>query len=210
VAACLDVTPIADVIRIAASDVFERPIYAGCAIAVVQSSAPVKVLTVRPAAFTPAKRCERAAPIELRAALRSVDGVRVVSRETTRSDRPELASARIVVAGGRGLGGRENFLRHLEPLADRLGAALGASRAAIDARYIANRYQIGQTGTIVAPNLYIAVGISGAIQHLAGMKDARTIVAINSDPDAPIFAVADYGVVGDLNVIVPELIAALS
>ncbi|MCG5075070.1 electron transfer flavoprotein subunit alpha/FixB family protein [Paraburkholderia tagetis] len=209
IAAKLDVAQISDITAVISADTFERPIYAGNAIATVQSADPVKVITVRATSFDPVAAQGASAEVETIEAAADAGVSQFVSREVTRLDRPELMSAHIVVSGGRGLGSGENYTKVLEPLADKLGAALGASRAAVDAGYVPNDYQVGQTGKIVAPQLYVAVGISGAIQHLAGMKDSKVIVAINSDEDAPIFGVADYGVVGDLNVIVPALAAHL-
>ena len=209
VAALLDVAQISEVTGIDSADTFRRPIYAGNAIATVQSSDPIKVLTVRGTSFDEAAAEGGSAVIEKVAAV-AVDGQpALVGREQASSDRPELTAAQVVVAGGRGLGSAEQFQAVLEPLADRLGAALGASRAAVDAGYAPNDWQVGQTGKIVAPQLYIAVGISGAIQHLAGMKDSRIIVAINKDEEAPIFSVADYGLVADLFEAVPALTAKL-
>ena len=209
VAALLDVAQISEVTGIDSADTFRRPIYAGNAIATVQSSDPIKVLTVRGTSFDEAAAEGGSAVIEKVAAV-AVDGQpALVGREQASSDRPELTAAQVVVAGGRGLGSAEQFQSVLEPLADRLGAALGASRAAVDAGYAPNDWQVGQTGKIVAPQLYIAAGISGAIQHLAGMKDSRIIVAINKDEEAPIFSVADYGLVADLFEAVPALTAKL-
>jgi electron transfer flavoprotein alpha subunit len=210
VAAKLDVAQLSDITKVISADTFERPIYAGNAIATVQSSDPVKVITVRATGFDPVAATGGSASIEKQAAADSKAQSAFVSRELTKSDRPELTAAKIIVSGGRGLGSGEKYQEIVAPLADKLGAALGASRAAVDAGYVPNDYQVGQTGKIVAPQLYIAVGISGAIQHLAGMKDSKVIVAINKDPEAPIFSVADYGLVADLNVAVPELTKALS
>ncbi|SFT86203.1 electron transfer flavoprotein subunit alpha/FixB family protein [Paraburkholderia aspalathi] len=208
-AARLDVAQISDIIAIVGADTFDRPIYAGNAIATVQSCDPVKVVTVRTTAFDPAADDGGGATVERIEAAPDTGISRLVSRELTRQDRPELTSAAIVVSGGRGLGSAENYAKILTPLADKLNAALGASRAAVDAGFVPNDYQVGQTGKIVAPQLYVAVGISGAIQHLAGMKDAKVIVAINKDPEAPIFAIADYALEADLFVAVPEMTAAL-
>ncbi|WP_322084909.1 electron transfer flavoprotein subunit alpha/FixB family protein [Burkholderia cepacia] len=209
IAAKLDVAQISEITAVVSVDTFERPIYAGNAIATVQSSDPIKVITVRATGFDPVAAEGGSASVEKIEAAADVGKSRFVSREVTKLDRPELTSAKIIVSGGRGLGSGENYTKVLEPLADKLSAALGASRAAVDAGYVPNDYQVGQTGKIVAPQLYIAVGISGAIQHLAGMKDSKVIVAINKDPEAPIFSVADYGVVGDLFTLVPEAVAAL-
>ncbi len=207
VAAKLDVGQISEITKVVSADVFERPIYAGNAIATVQSLDEIKVLTVRAVNFEAAAMNGTSTIQPIMAAADSGKSI-FISRELATSGRPDLSSARIVVSGGRGLGSSENF-RILEPLADELGAALGASRAAVDAGFVANDLQIGQTGKIVGPDLYIAVGISGAIQHLAGMTDSRVIVAINKDPEAPIFGVADYGIVGDLFDVVPDLVNEL-
>jgi electron transfer flavoprotein alpha subunit len=209
VAAKLDVAQLSDITRVVSADTFERPIYAGNAIATVQSTDPVKVITVRTTGFDPVAATGGSASIEKKEAAVSKTTSSFVGRELTKSDRPELTAAKIIVSGGRGLGSGEKYQELIAPLADKLGAALGASRAAVDAGYVPNDYQVGQTGKIVAPELYIAVGISGAIQHLAGMKDSKVIVAINKDPEAPIFSVADYGLVADLNTAVPELTKAL-
>ena len=213
VAAKLDVAQLSDITRVVSSDTFERPIYAGNAIATVQSGDSIKVITVRTTGFDPVAATGGSATIEKQsgdAAVSNASSSSFVGRELTKSDRPELTAAKIIVSGGRGLGSGEKYQEVVVPLADALGAALGASRAAVDAGYVPNDYQVGQTGKIVAPQLYVAVGISGAIQHLAGMKDSKVIVAINKDPEAPIFSVADYGLVADLFTAVPELTKALS
>jgi electron transfer flavoprotein alpha subunit len=209
IAAKLDVAQISDITAVDAPDTFERPIYAGNAIATVQSQDPIKVITVRSTGFDAVAAEGGNAAVEKIEAAADSGISQFVSREVTKLDRPELTSAKIIVSGGRGLGNGENYTKVLEPLADKLNAALGASRAAVDAGFVPNDYQVGQTGKIVAPQLYVAVGISGAIQHLAGMKDSKVIVAINKDPEAPIFSVADYGLVGDLFTVVPELVSEL-
>ena len=209
VAAKLDVGQISDITKVQTPDTFERPIYAGNAIALVQSLDATKVLTVRTTGFDPAASTGGTAAIEVIAAAPASASVSFMGSEIARNDRPELTAAKIIVSGGRALGSSEKFMEIMTPLADKLGAAMGASRAAVDAGYAPNDWQVGQTGKIVAPQLYVACGISGAIQHLAGMKDSKVIVAINKDAEAPIFSVADYGLEADLFVAVPELVAAL-
>ncbi|WP_332825636.1 electron transfer flavoprotein subunit alpha/FixB family protein [Ramlibacter sp.] len=209
VAALLDSSQLSDVTAVESPDTFRRPFYAGNAVARVQSSDRIKVLSIRTTAFDPAAASGGSATVESVPAGPDVGLTELVGREVVTLERPELTAASIIVSGGRGLGAADKFHAVLEPLADKLGAALGASRAAVDAGYAPNDYQVGQTGKIVAPQLYVAVGISGAIQHLAGMKDSKVIVAINKDAEAPIFQVADYGLVGDLFTAVPELVSSL-
>ena len=209
VAAKLDVAQISDITKVIAADTFERPIYAGNAIATVQSADSVKIITVRTTGFDAVAATGGAAAVETAAATPDAGKSTFMGSEIAKSDRPELTAAKIIVSGGRALGSKEKFDEVITPLADKLGAAIGASRAAVDAGYAPNDWQVGQTGKIVAPQLYVAAGISGAIQHLAGMKDSKVIVAINKDPEAPIFSVADYGLVADLFTAVPELVAAL-
>jgi electron transfer flavoprotein alpha subunit len=209
VAAKLDVGQISDITKVLAADTFERPIYAGNAIATVQSADATKVITVRTTGFDPAVTSGGSATVETVAGVADSGKSSFMGSEIARNDRPELTAAKIIVSGGRALGSSEKFAEVMTPLADKLGAAMGASRAAVDAGYAPNDWQVGQTGKIVAPQLYVACGISGAIQHLAGMKDSKVIVAINKDPEAPIFSVADYGLEADLFAAVPELVAAL-
>jgi electron transfer flavoprotein alpha subunit len=209
VAASLDVAQLSDVTKVISADTFERPIYAGNAIATVQSSDATKVITVRTTGFDAAAATGGGASVESVAAVADSGKSRYVGSELSKSDRPELTAAKIIVSGGRALGSAEKFNEVMTPLADKLGAAMGASRAAVDAGYAPNDWQVGQTGKIVAPQLYVAAGISGAIQHLAGMKDSKVIVAINKDPEAPIFSVADYGLEADLFAAVPELVSKL-
>ena len=209
VAAKLDVAQVSDITKVDSPDTFERPIYAGNAIATVQSTDAIKVITVRTTGFDAAASTGGSASVDTPAAAGTSADVHFLGSEIARNDRPELTAAKIIVSGGRALGSNEKFMEIMTPLADKLGAAMGASRAAVDAGYAPNDWQVGQTGKIVAPQLYVACGISGAIQHLAGMKDSKVIVAINKDAEAPIFSVADYGLEADLFVAVPDLVAAL-
>jgi electron transfer flavoprotein alpha subunit len=209
VAAMLDVMQISDIVKVIAPDTFERLIYAGNAVQTVRSKDKIKVITVRTSTFQAAGEGGSAAPIEAAASAADPGISSFVGEELSKSERPELTSAKIIISGGRAMQSRENFTKYIEPVADKLGAAVGASRAAVDAGYAPNDWQVGQTGKVVAPELYIAVGISGAIQHLAGMKDSKVIVAINKDEEAPIFQVADYGLVADLYQALPELAAEL-
>jgi electron transfer flavoprotein alpha subunit len=209
VAALLDVMQVSEIIKVVAPDTFERPIYAGNAIQTVKSKDAKKVITVRTSTFQATAAGDAAAPVENAASAADPGLSSFVGEEVAKSDRPELTSAKIIVSGGRAMQSRENFAKYIEPLADKLGAGVGASRAAVDAGYAPNDWQVGQTGKVVAPELYVAIGISGAIQHLAGMKDSKVIVAINKDEDAPIFQVADYGLVADLYQAVPELTSEL-
>lgn len=204
-ASILDVQPISDVIKIHSKDTFDRPIYAGNAIATVKSKDKIKMLTIRGTAFQPQDYSDNNASISILSEINISGKTKYINSEVTKSERPEISSAKIIISGGRGVGSKENF-SIIEEFADKVGGAIGASRAAVDAGYISNDYQVGQTGKVVAPELYIAVGISGAIQHLAGMKDSKIIVAINKDEDAPIFQVADYGLVGDLFKVLPDII----
>ena len=204
-ASILDVQPISDVIKIHSKDTFDRPIYAGNAIATVKSKDRIKMLTIRGTAFQPQDYGDNNASISILSEINISGKTKYINSEVTKSERPEISSAKIIISGGRGVGSKENF-SIIEEFADKVGGAIGASRAAVDAGYISNDYQVGQTGKVVAPELYIAVGISGAIQHLAGMKDSKIIVAINKDEDAPIFQIADYGLVGDLFKVLPDII----